>query len=92
MTFRDLKLLSPQLKKEWLEACHEELDDLRRCNIYKLVELPHGRKAIQNKWVFLIKSTQRKHAQLVVKGYSQIEGIDYDEIFSPVVRYETVRM
>ena len=42
MTFRDLKLLSPQLKKEWLEACCEELDDLRRRDVYELVELPDG--------------------------------------------------
>ena len=92
MTFRDLKLLSPQLKKEWLNACHEELEDLQRRGVYELVELPKERKAIANKWVFLIKSMLRKCARLVAKGYSQVEGIDYDEIFSPVVRYETVRI
>ena len=92
MTFHDLKLLLLQLKKEWLDTCCEELNDLCRHNVYELVELPHGQKAIQNKWVFLIKSTQRQCVQLVAKGYSQIEDIDYDKIFSPVVYYETVRI
>ena len=62
MTFCDLKLLSPQLKEEWLSACHEELDDLHRCDVYELIQLPKGQKAIQNKWVFLVKSMQHKHA------------------------------
>ena len=92
MTFRDLKLLSLQQRKEWLKSCREELEDLQRRNVYKLVPLPQGRKAIANKWVFSIKNDARKRARLVAKGFSQIEGVDYDEIFSPVVRYETVRI
>ena len=53
---------------------------------------PKGRKIIKNHWVFDIKSDKQKKARLVVKGFSQVEGVDYNEIFSPVVRYETVRL
>jgi hypothetical protein len=92
MQFRDIKLLSPQLKSEWLDTCHGELEDLRKRHVYDLVDLPAGRKAITNKWVFLIKADGRKQARLVAKGFSQVEGVDYNEIFSLVIRYETVRM
>jgi Reverse transcriptase (RNA-dependent DNA polymerase) len=92
MNFRDIKLLSPQLQAEWLDTCRGELEDLHKRQVYDLVDLPAGRKAIANKWVFLIKSDGRKRARLVAKGFSQVEGVDYDEIFSPVIRYETVRM
>jgi hypothetical protein len=92
MNFRDIKLLSPQLQAEWLDTCRGELEDLRKQHVYDLVDLPAGRKAIANKWVFLIKSDGRKRARLVAKGFSQVEGVDYNEIFSLVIRYETVRM
>jgi hypothetical protein len=49
-----------------------------------------GRKIICNRWVFNKKTDRQKRARLVAKGFSQVEGIDYDDIFSPVVRYETV--
>ena len=66
-------------------------------NTWTFVKLPPGRKAIGSKWVFKVKenvdgSIDRYKARLVAQGFSQIEGIDYNETFAPVVRYETVRL
>jgi hypothetical protein len=60
MQFRNIKLLSPQLQKEWIDVCHRELEDLQKRHVYELVDLPSDRKAIDNKWVFLIKPDGRK--------------------------------
>jgi transposase InsO family protein len=91
-TFRDILRLPAGEQKKWKDACHEELESLQKRNVYELVKLPPGRKAIKNRWVFAIKSDGRKRARLVAKGFSQVEGLEYDEIFSPVVRFESVRL
>ena len=65
---------------------------LKECKVFDLISLPEGKKAIRNRWVFDIKPDGRKCACLVSKGFSQIEGIDYKELFSLVVRYESVRI
>ena len=54
--------------------------------------MPKGRKVINNRWVFNIKPDGRKRARLVAKGFSQVKGIDFDQVFSPVVRFETVHL
>ncbi|KAH9708912.1 retrovirus-related pol polyprotein from transposon TNT 1-94-like protein [Citrus sinensis] len=81
----------------WMTAMQEEIEALHKNKTWELVPLPRGRKAIGNKWVYKIKrdgndQMERYRARLVVKGYAQKEGIDFNEIFSPVVRLTTVRV
>ncbi|KAH9725713.1 hypothetical protein KPL70_007982 [Citrus sinensis] len=81
----------------WMTAMQEEIEALHKNKTWELVPLPRGRKAIGNKWVYKIKrdgndQVEQYRARLVVKGYAQKEGIDFNEIFSPVVRLTTVRI
>lgn len=82
---------------QWMETMQEEIEALHKNKTWELVPLPQGRKAIGNKWVYKIKrngddQVEWYRARLVVKGYAQKEGIDFNEIFSPVVRLTTVRI
>ncbi|GJX19545.1 putative ribonuclease H-like domain-containing protein [Tanacetum coccineum] len=62
-----------------------------------LVDLPLGKRAIGTKWVYKNKKDERgivirNKARLVTQGYTQEEGIDYDEVFAPVARIEAIRL
>ena len=76
----------------------EEMESLHKNMTWELVPLPAGKRAIGCKWVFKKKQGIsekegiRYKARLVAKGYSQKKGIDYDEIFSPVVRHTSIRL
>ena len=78
--------------KEWKNACCNELAKLQECKVYKLVDHPTNCKVIKNRWIFNVKPNGHKCACLVAKEFSQVEGIDYNKLFSLVVHYETVRM
>ncbi|GJT29987.1 ribonuclease H-like domain, reverse transcriptase, RNA-dependent DNA polymerase [Tanacetum coccineum] len=74
-----------------------ELDSIVKNNTWKLVPLPKGVVPIGLKWLFKIKrnvdgSVMKYKAHLVAKGYVQQLGIDFDEVFTPVVRLETIRV
>ena len=56
------------------------------------MDLPKRRKAIKNHWVFNIKSDDCYRSWLVTKGFFQIKGIDFDELFSLVDYYETAHL
>ena len=73
------------------------MDSLLENKTWELVKLPKGRRALQNKWVYIIKhegegENKRYKARLVVKGFAQKEGIDFNEIFSPVVKMSSIRV
>jgi len=89
-TTKDIGKLSAEDQWAWCKAQFEELEALKKHNVYELADLPPGHKAIKNFWVFDLKSDGWKKACLVAKGFSQIEGLDFDEIFSPVVWFESV--
>ena len=86
---------SPEADK-WRSAIKEKINAFEE-STWSLNKLPLVKRAIGCKWVFAIKtnSHQNSHrykARLVAKGFSQREGIDYFETFSPVVRYEFIRI
>ena len=75
---------------EWQQACLQELEALKNHKVFNLVECPCGHNVVKNRWVFDIKSDGLKCTRVVAKGFCQIEGLDYDQIFSLVVHFETV--
>lgn len=94
-TFQDV--MKRDDKEMWLEAMKEELKSLHDNNTWELGNLPDNRKAIGCKWVFKLKrdasgKVVKYKARLVAQGFSQRYGVDYDEVFAPVVRQSTLRM
>ena len=80
---------------KWELAMKDEMDSLITNHTWELAKLPAGKKALHNKWVYRIKEesngSQRFKVRLVVKGFQQKEGIDFTEIFSPVIKLVTIR-
>ncbi|KAE8666843.1 hypothetical protein F3Y22_tig00112490pilonHSYRG00048 [Hibiscus syriacus] len=84
-------------EKKWRDAMDEEIKAIEKNDTWELTSLPKGHKAIGVKWVYKTKQNakgeiERHKARLVAKGYSQKAGIDYDEVFAPVARLETIRL
>nr|GFB41958.1 hypothetical protein [Tanacetum cinerariifolium] len=80
---------------DWVSAMQEELDKFARLKVWRLVTRPDGKSVIKTKWIFKNKKDEsslviRNKARLVAVGYSQQEGIDYDETFVPVARIEAI--
>ncbi|RVW21205.1 Retrovirus-related Pol polyprotein from transposon RE1 [Vitis vinifera] len=82
---------------KWIEAMKEELRMIEKNDTWELVDSPQHRKVIGVKWVYRTKlnadgSVNKYKARLVVKGYSQVFGVDFSETFAPVARLDTIRM
>eukprot|EP00253_Pinus_taeda_P027007 PITA_27007 len=75
----------------------DEIASLHKKEAWDLVELPAGRKPIGSKWVFKKKTNaegkgEKYKARLGAKGYSQVSGIDFGDIFSPVAKVTSIRL
>ncbi|GJV99639.1 putative ribonuclease H-like domain-containing protein [Tanacetum coccineum] len=91
------KVIQALKDPSWIEAMQEELLQFKLQQVWTLVDLPHGKRAIGTKWVYRNKKDERgivirNKARLVAQGYTQEEGIDYDEVFAPVARIEAIRL
>ncbi|KAI3677759.1 hypothetical protein L6452_37027 [Arctium lappa] len=84
-------------ESSWIEAMQEELLQFKLQDVWDLVDLPKGHRAISTKWIFRNKRDERgivirNKARLVAQGYTQEEGIDYEEVFAPMARIEAIRL
>lgn len=81
---------------QWKKAINEELEALTKNKTWEMVPFCSDKHVIGSKWVFKVKRTSsgevdRYKARLCAQGYSQVEGIDYNETYSPTTRYDTIR-
>ena len=75
-----------------------EMNSLAKNRTWELVSKPPNQKIIDCKWLYKIKEgtsqekKRRYKARVVAKGFIQREGIDFNEVFSPIVKYKTIRL
>nr|GEW86616.1 putative ribonuclease H-like domain-containing protein [Tanacetum cinerariifolium] len=98
-----VSILEPKSVKEalidpaWIESMQEELHQFIRLDVWELVPSPDDIKPFTLKWLLKNKHDEentviRNKTRLVVRGYGQEEGIDFEESFAPVARMEAIRI
>jgi hypothetical protein len=98
LTQTEPKKVDKALQDEgWVSAMHDELHQFTKNDVWTLVPRPAEQNIIGTKWIFKNKTDEhgtvvRNKARLVARGYTQIEGVDFDETFSPVARLESIRV
>ena len=82
-------------KKKWREAIMKEFDKMELNKVWTKVkrsQIPEGRRCVKHKWVLEIKRSGVFRARLVACGYSQVPGVDFSQVFSPVCNDITFRI
>ena len=80
----------------WRDAMMEEYNSIMKNGVWEVVPRPKGKSVVTSKWIYKIKhvansSIEKFKARFVARGFSQVEGVDYDETFAPVARFTSIK-
>src|SRR3954469_2465409 len=96
---RDYKeVMRNRNKTEWLKAMDDEMKSLHDNHTWELIKKPARARLVSCKWIFKVKegiegvTSKRYKARLVARGFTQKEGVDFNDVFSPVVKHRSIRM
>ena len=83
--------------EKWQSAMRSEIESMEDNQVWDLVDQPEGVRPIECKWIFKKKRDAEGNvhihkARLVAKGFRQVQGVDYDETFSPVAMLKSIRI
>jgi hypothetical protein len=83
-------------KKEWMDAMTKEYHSIIKNDVWGVVPKPKNKDTVSSKWIYKIKHTtnesiEKHKARFVAHGFSQKEGIDYEETFAPIARYTSIK-
>ncbi|KAJ7345485.1 hypothetical protein JRQ81_001435, partial [Phrynocephalus forsythii] len=94
-SYEDIQKLPASEKVKWKKAMQDEIHALCEKQVFEQTELPQGAKTVSCRWVFKIKRNEAEDiykARLVARGFSQVQGQDYDLLFSPTVCSTSLRI
>ena len=80
----------------WVDAMMEKYDSIVRNSAWEIVPRPEGKSVVGSRWIYKVKqatdrSVEKYKARFVARGFSQIEGINYEETFALVTRYSSIQ-
>jgi hypothetical protein len=83
-------------RQVWRDAMMEEYNSIMKNDVWEVVPRPEGKSVVTSKWLYKLKhaadgSIEKYKARFVARGFSQVEGVDYDETFALVARYTSIR-
>jgi hypothetical protein len=74
----------------------EEYNSIMKNDVWEIVPRPEGKSVVTSRWLYKLKyavdgSIEKYKGRFVTRGFSQVEGVNYDETFAPVARYTSIR-
>jgi hypothetical protein len=80
---------------EWLTVCEDKTCTWKNLDVYNIIPQPKGWKVIRSKWVFHVKcgpdgSIQKYKACIITQGFTQVKGIDFNQMFAPVTKFSSL--